>query len=151
MSNYFQSVHRLWNPRVPLCSSHRGLRLGASGSSIGPPNHRQSTVSSLARVKVTFPVSLLHCFQPSSSFSSSMEVPPPRSPSPPPPAPRGAPQALLARDALPPRRPACAPVGARARPRLGRRACLAAAPRAAWPTSPLRPSSPHGHGGFYGR
>jgi hypothetical protein len=101
MSNYFQSVHRLWNPRVPLCWSHLGLCLGASGSSIGPLNHRQSMVSSLAPAKVTFPVSLLHYFQPSSSFSSSIEVPLPAAPLPHPPVPRGAPRALLARGALP--------------------------------------------------
>jgi hypothetical protein len=45
-SNYFQSVHRRRNPRIPLCSSRRVLRLGAFGSSIGPPIHRQSTIFS---------------------------------------------------------------------------------------------------------
>jgi hypothetical protein len=42
-SNYFRSVRHLWNPRVPLRSSHRELRPGAFDSSIQPPVRRQST------------------------------------------------------------------------------------------------------------
>jgi hypothetical protein len=42
-SNYFRSVRHLWNPRVPLRSSHRELRPRAFDSSIQPPVHRQST------------------------------------------------------------------------------------------------------------
>jgi hypothetical protein len=54
-SNYSQSVHRLRNPRAPLRSFRRWLRLGTSRLSIGPPNLRQSTVSSSALVRVFFP------------------------------------------------------------------------------------------------
>jgi hypothetical protein len=54
-SNYFQSVHRLRNPRVPLHSSCWGLYLGASGSSIGPSNLHQSTISYSALARVFFP------------------------------------------------------------------------------------------------
>jgi hypothetical protein len=54
-SNYFQSVHCLRNPRVPLRSSCRGLCRIVSGSSIGPPNLRQSTILSSALTRVFFP------------------------------------------------------------------------------------------------
>jgi hypothetical protein len=60
-SNYSQSVHRLRNPRVPLRSSHRGLRRSASGSSIGPLNLRQSMISSTAPARVFFPGEFLYC------------------------------------------------------------------------------------------
>jgi hypothetical protein len=121
-SNYSQSVHHLWNLWAPLYLSRRGLRLGAFGSSIGPPNLRQSTIFSSAPAKVTFPVILFNCFQPSSSFSFPMEVPSldSRSPSP-----------------LGPAAPCPCPCGGwHARPRLGRHACPVAVPRAAWPSSP---------------
>jgi hypothetical protein len=36
-SNYFQSVHRWQNSRVPLCSSHREVRPSVFDSSIRPP------------------------------------------------------------------------------------------------------------------
>jgi hypothetical protein len=55
VSNYSQSVHRLPNPRVPLRSSHRGLRRSAFGSSIGSPNLRESTDFLLAPARVFFP------------------------------------------------------------------------------------------------
>jgi hypothetical protein len=71
VSNYCQSVHRLRNPRVPLRSYRRGLRRGATGSSIGPPNLRQSTDLSLAPARVFFPGELLHSC---SSFSSISRV-----------------------------------------------------------------------------
>jgi hypothetical protein len=48
-------MHRLWNPRVPLHSSCRGLHLGASGSSIGHSNLHQSTISYSAPARVFFP------------------------------------------------------------------------------------------------
>jgi hypothetical protein len=80
VSNYFQSVHRRQNLRVPLHLSRRGLRLVASGSLIGLLNLHQSMVSSSASMRVTFLMSLLHYFQPSSSFSSLIEVPLPCSP-----------------------------------------------------------------------
>jgi hypothetical protein len=67
-SNYSQSVHRLRNPRVPLRSSRRGLCRDAFGSSIGPPSLRQSMDSSRLRRGSSSSVSLLHGFQPSSSF-----------------------------------------------------------------------------------
>jgi hypothetical protein len=54
-SNYSQSVHRLPNPRVPLRSSRRGLRRSAFGSSIGPPNLRQSMDLASAPASVFFP------------------------------------------------------------------------------------------------
>jgi hypothetical protein len=54
-SNYSQSMHRLRNLRIPLQSSSRGLRLGAFGSSIGPLNLHQSTVSFSAPGRVFFP------------------------------------------------------------------------------------------------
>jgi hypothetical protein len=54
-SNYSQSVHCLWNPRLLLRSPHREIRLGVSDSSIGPPNLRQSTGSSPAPARVFFP------------------------------------------------------------------------------------------------
>jgi hypothetical protein len=54
-SNYSQFVHYLRNPRVPLRSSRRGLRRGAFGSSIGPPNLRQSTDFFSAPARVFFP------------------------------------------------------------------------------------------------
>jgi hypothetical protein len=60
-NNYFQSVHRRRNPRVPLCSSRRVLRLIASNLLIGPPNHCQSTDFSLAPARVLFPSEFLHC------------------------------------------------------------------------------------------
>jgi hypothetical protein len=50
--NYSQSVYRLRNPRAPLRLSHRGLRLGAPGSSIGPLNLHQSMISSSAPTRV---------------------------------------------------------------------------------------------------
>jgi hypothetical protein len=69
-SNYSQSVHRLPNPRVPLRSSHRGLRRSAFGSSIGLPNLRQSMDLTSAPAKVFFPGELHSC----SSFSSISRV-----------------------------------------------------------------------------
>jgi hypothetical protein len=62
---------RLRNPRVPLRLSRRGLCRGASGSSIGPPNLRQSTDLSSAPARVLFPGELLHSC---SSFSSISRV-----------------------------------------------------------------------------
>jgi hypothetical protein len=47
-------VHHLWNQRIPLCSSRLGLRRGASGSSTGPPNLRQSKDFSSTSVRVVF-------------------------------------------------------------------------------------------------
>jgi hypothetical protein len=41
-SNYFESVQRWRNPRVPLCSSCLDLRPSAFHSSIRPSIHRQS-------------------------------------------------------------------------------------------------------------
>jgi hypothetical protein len=67
-SNYSQSVYHLRNPRVPLRSSRRGLYRDAFSSSIGPPNLGQSMNSSQLRRGSSSPVSLLHGFQPSSSF-----------------------------------------------------------------------------------
>jgi hypothetical protein len=67
-------VCRGQNPRIPPRSSRQGLRLGASSSSTRPLNLRQSTVSS-APARVTFPVSPLHCVQPSSSFSFPWRFP----------------------------------------------------------------------------
>jgi hypothetical protein len=64
-------VHRLPNPRVPLRSSRRGLRRSAFGSSIGPPNLRQSTDLTSAPARVFFPSELLHSC---SSFSSISRV-----------------------------------------------------------------------------
>jgi hypothetical protein len=55
MSNYSQSVNHLRNSRIPLQSSHRGLWRSASDSSIGPPNLRQSMISSSAPARVLFP------------------------------------------------------------------------------------------------
>jgi nitroreductase len=60
-SNYSQFVHRLWNPRVPLRSSCRGLHRSAFGLSIGSPNLRQSMDFSSAPARVFFPVRNLHC------------------------------------------------------------------------------------------
>jgi hypothetical protein len=48
-------MHCLPNPRVPLRSSHRGLRCSAFGSSIGPPNLRQSKDLASAPASVFFP------------------------------------------------------------------------------------------------
>jgi hypothetical protein len=48
-------VHRLPNPRVPLCSSRRGLCRSTFGSSIGSPNLWQSTDFSSAPARVFFP------------------------------------------------------------------------------------------------
>jgi hypothetical protein len=70
-SNYSQSIHRLWNLRVPLHSSRWGLRRGASGSSIGPPNLHQSKDFPSALVRVLFPGKHLHS---SSLFSSISRV-----------------------------------------------------------------------------
>jgi hypothetical protein len=53
-SNYSKSMYRLWNTRVSLRSSHRGLRRGASDSSIRPMNLLQSTDFSAAPVRVFF-------------------------------------------------------------------------------------------------
>jgi hypothetical protein len=57
-SNYFRSMHRRWNQRVPLHSSRRELCPGAFDSSIQPTVHPQSMNLSLAPVKVSSPVSL---------------------------------------------------------------------------------------------
>jgi hypothetical protein len=54
-SNYCQSVHRLPNLRVSLCSYRRGLRRDAFGSSVGPTNLRHSTDFSSAPARVFFP------------------------------------------------------------------------------------------------
>jgi hypothetical protein len=54
-SNYSQSVHRLWNLRVPLRLSHRGLHLGSSGLSIRPQNLHQSKIYSTAPARDFFP------------------------------------------------------------------------------------------------
>jgi hypothetical protein len=53
-SNYSQSMHRLRNLRVPLRLSRRLLHWGAFGSSMGPPNLRQSTDFSSAPARVFF-------------------------------------------------------------------------------------------------
>jgi hypothetical protein len=54
-SNYSQSMHRLWNLRIPLRSSRRGLHRSAFDSSIEPPNRHQSTVFFSAPARVFFP------------------------------------------------------------------------------------------------
>jgi hypothetical protein len=56
-SNYFRSVRRRWNPRVPLCSSHRELRPDAFDSSIRPTVRTQSVFFSLAATRFFSPVS----------------------------------------------------------------------------------------------
>jgi hypothetical protein len=53
-SNYFRSVHRRWNSRVPLLLSHRGLRPGAFDSSIRSTVHPQSSILCSATARVVF-------------------------------------------------------------------------------------------------
>jgi hypothetical protein len=79
-SNYFQSVSGWQNPRVPLRSSRRGLRLGASGSMIEPPNLRQSTNFSSAPTRVLFPGELLHSCSVFSFISHGRVAPSPWQP-----------------------------------------------------------------------
>jgi hypothetical protein len=75
-SHYSQFVHRLRNPRIPLRSSRQGLCRSAFGSSIGPPNLRQSKDSSSAPARVFFPSELLHYFSLFSSISRVWGVAP---------------------------------------------------------------------------
>jgi hypothetical protein len=60
-SNYFQSVRRWWNPRLPLCLSRRDLRPSAFNSSIRHPVRRQSTNFSPAPARVFFSDEFFHC------------------------------------------------------------------------------------------
>jgi hypothetical protein len=53
-SNYFQSMRRRRNPRVPLCSSRRELRPGAFDSSIRSIVHPQSKILCSATARVVF-------------------------------------------------------------------------------------------------
>jgi hypothetical protein len=53
-SNYFRSVRRRWNPRVPLRLSHRELRAGTFYLSIRPTVHLQSTNLCSAPARVVF-------------------------------------------------------------------------------------------------
>jgi hypothetical protein len=53
-SNYFRSMNRRWNTRVPLHSSRLGLRPGAFYSSIRPTVHPQSTILCSAPARVVF-------------------------------------------------------------------------------------------------
>jgi hypothetical protein len=53
-NNYFRSVRRWRNPRVPLCSSHQELRPGVFDLSIRPLVHRQSTDFFSAPAKFVF-------------------------------------------------------------------------------------------------
>jgi hypothetical protein len=54
VSNYFRSVHRQRNPRIPLCLSRRELRPGSFDSSIRLTIHPQSTILCSAPVRVVF-------------------------------------------------------------------------------------------------
>jgi hypothetical protein len=54
VSNYFQSMRRWQNPRVPMRSYRRGLRLGAFDSWFGPPVRHQSTNFFLPPAKIFF-------------------------------------------------------------------------------------------------
>jgi hypothetical protein len=60
-SNYFQTVHSWWNPRVSRRSSHWEFRLGAFDSSIRPLVRRQSMDFSLTSTRVIFSGKLSHC------------------------------------------------------------------------------------------
>jgi hypothetical protein len=61
-SNYSQSVHRLWNPRIPLRSYRRGLRLGAFDSLIRLVVRRQSVFSFSSLASTFFSDEVHHCF-----------------------------------------------------------------------------------------
>jgi hypothetical protein len=133
-SNYFQSMYRRWNPRIPLCLFYRGLRLGASGSPIGPLNLHQSAnlcsastrssspseTSTIVTHKVSSFLLFLVCVEaPLASLGGGAPCPlspPPRSPSPrrwlarlapPPPARPWRRSAPRRRPAWPPPPPAC--------------------------------------------
>jgi hypothetical protein len=80
VSNYFQSMSRRRNPRVPLRLSRRGLCLGAFGSSIESSNLRQSTNSSSAPARVFFPCELLHSCSLFCFISHGLVAPWPRPP-----------------------------------------------------------------------
>jgi hypothetical protein len=81
-SNYFWFVRRRRNPRVPLCSSRRELRPGASNLSIQPPDLRESVKLSSALARWSSPVSpstiVVHeafCFFVSHSRRASLSLP----------------------------------------------------------------------------
>jgi hypothetical protein len=54
VSNYFRSVRRQWNPRVPLRLPCQELRPGVFDSSIQPMVHLQSTILCSAPARVVF-------------------------------------------------------------------------------------------------
>jgi hypothetical protein len=95
VSNYFKSVRRRRNPRVPLHSSCRGLRLNASGLSIRSTNLHPSMDFSSTLARVFFPGEQPPLLSLCSSFSSS-----PCSPSLSPPG-DGAPSPARRRPSLP--------------------------------------------------
>jgi hypothetical protein len=81
-SNYFWFVRRRRNPRVPLRSSRRELRPGASNLSIRPPDLRESVKLSSALARWSSPVSpstiVVHeafCFFVSHSRRASLSLP----------------------------------------------------------------------------
>jgi hypothetical protein len=155
-SNYSQYVHRLPNPRVPLCSSRRGLRHSAFGSSIGPPNLRQSTDLASVPTRVFFPgepppwisTLVLYFFSPLCAAPLSPHRPPVRA-RPAPARARPAPAPWHGGGDRPWRRTAArgggaAPARTSRRPLRARPSSAAAtlAPTAAAESSPAQPSAP---------